>query len=251
MRCEDINSFVYPYLDGEFEARDCAEFEAHLEVCGPCRSRIEGERAFLEQVRGLRTETPRAPAELRERVRSSLLAAEREQRGWRRWLPGYVWKPLPVIGSLGLLAFFLWPVMGTSLDPVVAELVAKHESDATVDVAGPEPQRLQRYYSTRLSFPVRLPRFPGHYSSVLGGHVVRMGDRPSARAVYDVDGEKLTVVAFEGDDELTGAERGWILREAAGYNVALYRHAGVTYGVTSRLGRPQLEHIVHQASFAP
>ena len=48
-----------------------------------------------------------------------------------------------------------------------------------------------------------------------------MGDRPSARAVYDVDGEKLTVVAFEGDDELTG-----VITSYSIHYTKLYEFAG-------------------------
>ncbi len=256
MRCEDVGAFAYLYLDGEFDPAARSEFEAHLRICPACSQRFAAEQRFLEQVRAARRALAPAPPGLRERVRVALDDAD-SQPGRRSGLrvPGYVWKPLPLLAALGGLALLVWPMLGSSLDPVVEELVASHQAEGSVDVAGPEPARIQRYYSSRLPFPVRLPRFSGRYTNVLGGRVVRFGDRPSAKVVYEVDGEMITVVAFEGRDlwrqHSPPPDRGWVLARSAGYNVALYRVGGVTYGVTSRLGQPQLERVLRQASFSP
>lgn len=254
MRCEDIGAFLYLYLDGEFDPSARAEFEVHLRACPACSQRLVAEQRFLEQVRAARRALPAAPAALRGRVRAGLADAEgpsRSRSGLR--VPGYVWKPLPLLAALGGLAFLVWPMLGSSLDPVVEELVASHQTESSVDVAGPEAARIQRYYSSRLPFPVRLPHFPGRHTNVLGGRVVRFGDRPSAKVVYEVAGEIVTVMAFEGrglwQDRQPPPDRGWVLTRSAGYNVALYRVEGVTYGVTSRLGQPQLEQVLRQASF--
>ena len=80
-----------------------------------------------------------------------------------------------------------------------------------------------------------------------------LGNRPSARVVYDVNGEKVTLVVFQGDLAAAHSvpEHHWVVQDAHGHSVAIYRSAGVTYGVTSRMERPKLEQMVQQASFMP
>lgn len=257
MRCEDIVAFVYPYLDGEFDCQERAEFEAHLATCPSCRRRVEIESWFLAQVRKEAANMPKAPPWLRSRIHEELCKAPKgtKARGWLPALPGYVWKPLPLIASLGALAFFIWPLMGTSIDPMVEELVANHKKEILIDVAGPEPSRIQRFYSNRLPFTLSLPRFPGEHSNMLGARVMQFSNRPSAEVIYDVDGEKVTLVVFQGagfwKQQPSPPDRHWVLRHASGYNVALHRSSGLTYGITSKMARPRLERIVHQASFAP
>ncbi|MFH1765605.1 MAG: zf-HC2 domain-containing protein, partial [Gemmatimonadota bacterium] len=61
MRCDEIVAFLYPFLDGEFDTLEQAEYEAHLLVCEGCRQRVEMERWILVQVRSEGTKTPLAP----------------------------------------------------------------------------------------------------------------------------------------------------------------------------------------------
>ena len=258
MRCDEIETFIYPYLDDEFGEAERAEFEAHLTVCESCRRRVEMESWVIQQLRAEATRLPAAPESLRRRIHLQLGQVKGTSSRWLpQRMPGYIWKPLPLVAGLGALAFFLWPMMGSSLDPVVQELVARHQNDTAVDVAGPEPSRLNRFYSSRLPFAIQLPRFAASQSTLLGGRVVRLWNQPSAHVVYDIDGEKLSLIAFQSNgihgftDPRSLPDRHWVVQGAAGYNVAIYRSSGVTYGLTSRMERPKLEQIVQRASFSP
>ncbi len=70
-RCEETRSQITFYLDDELSGGDRASVESHLLDCEACREVIEGERQFLDTVRGLRP-LHRAASELRERVRQLL-----------------------------------------------------------------------------------------------------------------------------------------------------------------------------------
>jgi len=51
MRCEEIDSYVYPYLDGEFDEPERVEFEDHVAACPACRRRVELEQWLVGQLR--------------------------------------------------------------------------------------------------------------------------------------------------------------------------------------------------------
>ncbi len=254
MKCDDVVAFIYPYLDGEFDPEDAAELEAHLAECPSCRARVDAERRFLQELRSVRDELPmQAPESLKARISDALAREAREP--WWRMLTGYVARhPLPLVAGLAAVAaMLLWPSQGP--DPIIEHLVAEHEADIPVEVAGPEPGRIQRYYAKRLPFSVHVPVFKAGHAAVLGGRVDRFGERPSAKVVYDVDGHKVTLVAFDGDEIWRHIppppDHRWVLQKVDDYSVALYRTPKVTYGVTSRMSPPKLERIVRQASFTP
>jgi anti-sigma factor RsiW len=68
-KCQSIDPFVTPFVDGELADAERHLVEAHLRACPPCHSRVAAERAVHELVRdrrdGLRAAC--APAALRTR----------------------------------------------------------------------------------------------------------------------------------------------------------------------------------------
>ena len=69
MKCEDVQKFIYIYLDGEMEEADRREVMVHITECPACTRTIALERATL---RAVRTRTPRAaaPQWLRDRIQT-------------------------------------------------------------------------------------------------------------------------------------------------------------------------------------
>ena len=71
--CGDLAERIERFLDGELDAREAQELDAHLDDCLPCTS----ERELRARIRALVREgcAERAPADLVERVRLSLAQA--------------------------------------------------------------------------------------------------------------------------------------------------------------------------------
>ncbi len=75
MNCDDVRKYEYTYLDGEFDRRDCTEFEAHLAACAPCRTQVTQSARFRDGLRRhLRCDE--APEGLRARVCAGLDSVE-------------------------------------------------------------------------------------------------------------------------------------------------------------------------------
>ena len=69
-RCGDLAERIERFLDGELDAAEARELDAHLSACLPCTD----ERDLRERVRSLIREgcAERAPADLIDRVRARL-----------------------------------------------------------------------------------------------------------------------------------------------------------------------------------
>ena len=65
--CADVQKFVHPYLDGEFEDQDRIELEQHLAGCAACREMVAFEQSFKQALKK-RVKRPAAPMELRARI---------------------------------------------------------------------------------------------------------------------------------------------------------------------------------------
>jgi anti-sigma factor RsiW len=71
-RCADVEPLFAPYVDGDVQAAEAAEVNAHLESCPPCRVHVEHERAARTLVRERREALcAAAPAHLRSRCAAS------------------------------------------------------------------------------------------------------------------------------------------------------------------------------------
>ncbi len=73
-RCDDLAERIERFIDGELDAHEAAQLDAHLAECLPC---IE-ERGLRERIRGLVREgcSEVAPPELVARVRARLAAVD-------------------------------------------------------------------------------------------------------------------------------------------------------------------------------
>jgi len=65
--CLEILKKVYVYLDGEVDARACAEIRQHLDECGPCLQRFGLEQAVKALVARSCGNDP-VPGDLRTKV---------------------------------------------------------------------------------------------------------------------------------------------------------------------------------------
>ena len=94
MTCEQSQTRLHAYFDGELDAMGAAEFERHLESCPDCETRLAAEEKLRSALVGAQLYA-RAPETLRNKLQTSSAdsgrAALRErseslgQKSWR-WL---------------------------------------------------------------------------------------------------------------------------------------------------------------------
>jgi anti-sigma factor RsiW len=112
--CNDIESLLPAYLDGELAPHDQLSFDHHVAVCLECRDHVRSEGAYLARVRELLA-PPAAPDEFAARVREALdqedgLARAARRKTWRAWA-------LPSGAGIAAAAALLLLVMSETSPP--------------------------------------------------------------------------------------------------------------------------------------
>ena len=72
MTCREVVEVLWEYIDAELTPERLAEVRAHLELCEPCFTHYDFQKAFLEFVRKHGNEA--APPALRDRILHRLAA---------------------------------------------------------------------------------------------------------------------------------------------------------------------------------
>src|SRR5580704_8510379 len=124
MNCEQAKELMDGYLDGELDPISSQTIERHLRDCPECARTREAHRALIHSI-GSAMPYYKAPAELRQRIQSSLRAeiAERPARNVapddgrviaekqlepRSILFGTSWNWLALAASIVLAAIIAW-----------------------------------------------------------------------------------------------------------------------------------------------
>ena len=240
MQCAEVDKFIHAYIDGEFADEDRVEFERHLAECARCR---DAARFELQFKRALRAALPRpeVPPGLRERIVADLARAPVPGRSWGRVLyPGAA-----VAAAAALAIGFFWRQSAGTL-PVVEESIHRHQRNLPMEVVGPDGQRVSSWFRGKVDVPVQAPRWRPVGADLLGGRISHMRDRQAAHLIYNVRGQKVSVLVFDPSVLPSHLDRVQRVRNhdvhfqrQAGYNVAVYRQGNVGYAITSDL--PELE----------
>jgi anti-sigma factor (TIGR02949 family) len=279
MTCEDFVPFIDAFVDGEFDERERAEMEVHLQSCDTCREQVRFQVRMKEEFKACLTEP--APEGLREQIFSGLaelsisdgsvesgpseitsLGDVREQRSAassstsRAWRNAWVAAPLvaAVLLALASPSFTVAPARSDQL-PVIEETVDWHRGNFPIEVTGPDASFVSQWFRNKVDFPVRTPTFgQNHDVSLLGGRIAHVQNRRAAYLLYEVDGTKVSVLVFDGDglrvpsDKVRKiAERDVFMIDNDGYEVALLQDDGVTYTITSELPEESFVRLVRDS----
>ena len=164
--CADVDRFADAYVDGEFEAPERALLESHLDGCAACRTGLGRITALKALLRARVGSGPLAPEALRDKIRSRLDDAERQER--IRFVPaGFEWKKAfwPLLfgaagaGALSLCYTFLVPQRSDRW--VVGDAAAMHDRALPLEIATPNLDTLMPLFQHHLGFQVKPPHFAG------------------------------------------------------------------------------------------
>lgn len=263
MSCEDIRPFIGAYVDDEFDEREAAEFEAHIDSCAECREELEQQ---LRMKRAIRDNCggADAPDELKQEILSGMseIDAERETEaaaGRGRSRVAAVLAAIVPLG-LGIVAVFWFTNMMTvapatsSQPPAIEQTVEWHRNALPLEVQGPERSHVSKWFRGKVSFPVRIPEFQDEGVELTGGRIAHVKDRRAGYLSYDVNGARMSVMMFHGEGVKVPTEkirhvegRELALFSSQGYVVAMLQDGGLTYTMTSDLSEEELLRVVSSA----
>lgn len=249
MDCAEVQKFVHPFIDGEFEPGERARFAAHLVACARCRELVSFEESFKASLRA-RLARPTVPPALRERLQGALDAAPSPSQGlaWRAF------RIAPIAAAAGL--FCLVTSHPHDLATVTGDVVGTHARNLPIEVPGPDPGRVRTWFDGKVDFPVDPPRIEG--ARLVGARLGYVHDREAAELQYrNADGDRVSVFIFDPRDLDLAAPRARRIEgrevyfgQQSGYSVAAFRNKGMGYAITGDVNEDQMAQIV-SASFTP
>ena len=247
MRCDEIRRFSDLYVDGEFEEREKALFEAHLQGCETCRAEVAAWMSFRRAIRAKMAETPACPEEVRERLLAGVRKAQASEGRsvWRR-AAGAV-GGLALVVTLGYMVSQSRPDSPPEMESLIAESVANHEAALPPEVEGSVATILP-VVSKWMENPPMPPLREDRATHLQGARLTRVGKRPAILYRYLHQGRSISVL------QVPHAVMGAALRPAAvsapklvfdgaldGVNVSLYESPSHTTSVVSDAPQPNIQ----------
>jgi hypothetical protein len=101
--CQEVESRLSEYLDGELSAEDEAACAAHIAGCDSCRELVASVRGLVGAMHAI--EPVALPLGLVPAILERTLGPKSEARGWRTWLGWLrpVWQPRFAYGALTVM----------------------------------------------------------------------------------------------------------------------------------------------------
>jgi mycothiol system anti-sigma-R factor len=205
MNCEEAINLMDGYVDGELDPVTNQEIERHLRDCRRCEQAYEAQRAIVRAI-GSAAPYYKAPAELRQRIQSSLrneIGAKATRNGTRgsqilrtqkrSILAETPWNWLALAAAIILttiIASTLFPRMrAPNADQFLAtQLIANHVrslmADHLTDVASSDQHTVKPWLDAKLDFAAPVVDLAGQGFPLVGGRLDYLDNHSVAALVY-------------------------------------------------------------------
>src|SRR6266540_4213808 len=233
MDCSELERSVDAYLDGEFDARERGEADAHLADCDRCRALAE------------------AQGRIRAAVRAKLREAMTPDSG-----AGHAPPALRARTACAAGALLVFATHGPD-DGLVDDAVRSHHRGLPLEVmaASVGEGSIPAWFAGKLDFNPAPPHFHGDGVHVLGARLSHLRELPAAYIRYALPRGQAGLFIVDDPGGRFGG-RGREVRvgpqvvhvvAARGYNVAFWRDNEIVYSLVSDLDEKALFELVRTA----
>jgi mycothiol system anti-sigma-R factor len=266
MNCEEATNLMDGYLDGELDPITSQTIEQHLRECPKCDQayKIHGS---LIRVIGNATPYYKAPAELRERIQSSLQDAvgakdkggsgqpgqfSVPQQGERRPLLSQVprnWLALAaaIILSALITAVFLPRMRAPNADQFLAtQLIASHVrslmANHLMDVPSSDQHTVKPWLDAKLDFAAPVADLSNQGFPLIGGRLDYLNNHSVAALVYQKRKHFINLFIWPTTPEDSTAQT---MVEREGYHLVHWSDGDFTYWAVSDVNVNDLQSFKH------
>src|SRR6267154_6194993 len=209
MTCDEAIKLMDGYLDGELDPITSQAIEQHLRECGRCDQAYKTQGSLIRAI-GNATPYFKAPAELRERIQSSLrkgttgqpvrngvrgaqVQFHKRQPEPRSILSEIPWNWLGLAAAIILAAVIVLNVVPRLQRPgadqfLATQLIASHVrslmANHLTDVASSDQHTVKPWLDAKLDFAPAVVDLSGQGFPLIGGRLDYLDNRPVAALVY-------------------------------------------------------------------
>ncbi len=250
MTCEELDGFLYAYLDGEFGPDERLQFERHLAQCGRCAQRIHLEAGFHETLRKKTQEllsdpALRAPDGLRHEIQARI-RHEQHRASLQSWIRASA--AAVAIASVGAAYVYLRP---GSRERFAEDAALRHAKVLPFEIQQTTPEHFEAWFQGKLDHGVRVPRLPN--AQLAGARLSNVKDKQAAYFTYDASSSAGIAprriglfVVYDPKREITAAPLPE-LDSSHGYNVATWREHEIVYELVTDLDEADIRQMLSGA----
>jgi len=270
MNSEEAINLMDGYLDGELDPITNQEIERHLRDCRACEQAYAAQSALVRTIAGGAVPYYKAPAELRQRIQSSLrdgiadrpartavprgsqLLVTRKPPEPRAVLFGAPWNWLS-LGGLGLAAAIIFAaIIFSNLAPVLrrpaadqflaTQLIASHVrslmANHLTDVASSDQHNVKPWLDAKLDFAPAVVDLASEGFPLLGGRLDYLDNRTVAALVYQRRKHFINVFTWPAESGTTGTTK---TMRRQGYQLLHWVDSDINYWAVSDVSDNDLQ----------
>jgi anti-sigma factor RsiW len=237
MNCQEAQTLLHAYVDGELEMTGNLEIEQHLQACPAC---AQAHTCLGELRTALQTQLPyfAPPRQLRLRVQAALRQSPSRQFARRlavpRWLTLAACVAVVLLGGW-TLAMVLAPSARQDGDLVARELVAAHIRSLMIDnhqldVESSDRHTVKPWFKGKIDFAPTVQDFSQQGFPLIGGRLDYVDNRAVAVLVYKRREHPINLFIWPVGSSSDAAES-TIQRQ--GYNLVHWTQGGMNYWAIS------------------
>jgi anti-sigma factor RsiW len=238
MNCEEASVLLHALIDGELDAGNAREVEAHMTGCPECATQL---RDFLEFRKKLTPAAMRfaAPARLRSRIEGKLPAPRAIVASRRSVIKGFAFgATASALAASGVLVM----VMRTDDERrVVGEVVSAHlrslQAQHLTDVVSTDQHTVKPWFNGRLDVAPPVVDLTAFGFTLLGGRLDYVDAKPVAAIVYR---RRVHVINLFCAPAPGKAKRIAKMESLQGFNVRSWTENGLDLWAVSDIGADEL-----------
>ena len=247
MSCQDTQTLMHGYIDGELELTGALEIERHLQDCQVCTQAYQSHRALRSAI-GNASLYFDAPANLQKRVK----AAVRKQTGDQPRRGMLSWRWVVAATALAMIAIVTWNVSSflqrSSTDDLLArEIVSGHVrslmANHLTDVPSSDQHTVKPWFGGKLDFSPPVLDLTESGFSLIGGRLDYVGNRAAAALVYQHRQHLINLFVWQSTDN---SDSGSKLLIRQGYNLIHWKKSGLVYWAVSDLNAAELQEFAQE-----
>jgi anti-sigma factor RsiW len=243
LNCNDAQTLIHGYVDGELDLVKSLEIEQHLQECPACAQALAGLHTLRAAVKKGSLYYHATPG-LVQRVQSSLRTTNQAGRAPRVHLR----RLLAVAASVALVAAGGWALVrvlpARSAETFLTqELVASHVRSQMLpshrfDVASTDPHTVKPWFEGKLDFSPPVKDLADQGFPLVGGRLDYVHHRPVAALVYQRRKHSINLFIWPS---VPGSETMSRMVTRQGYHLFQWTQSGMTFWTVSDLNERELQ----------
>jgi len=243
VNCEETQTLIHGYLDGELDLVNSLKVEEHLKDCRSCSQEQANHQTLRDTLRGGGLYF-QPPAALRKRVLSNVTQASRHSADsaaprtmrWS-WLGAAAVLVVAVVITWGLTRSLARPPAD---DLVAQEVVASHVRslmpDHLTDVTSSSQHTVKPWFAGKLDFSPQVVDLASDGFPLIGGRLDYLDNQPVAALVYGRQQHLINLFIWPST---SAAATQTEVRQ--GYQLMHWSQSGMNYWAASDLNAAELE----------